>query len=148
MKETERRVEHKTSTAIFVAQLERYGRTTRALGDAIGDRLRAEVTRRVHGVFPAEASIARTGSDEFAVVVSDVTATEAREGAARLRDALRQAVEIPGGSIHYVVAVGVLLTDEPSAELSETIVRRARRAIRAARASGEGVHVLDASEDG
>lgn len=47
-----------------------------------------------------------------------------------------------------MVAVGVLLTDEPSAELSETIVRRARRAIREARASGEGVHVLDASEDG
>lgn len=54
MKKTERRVERSTSTAIFVAQLERYGRTTRALGDAVGDRIRAEVTRRVHAVFPAK----------------------------------------------------------------------------------------------
>lgn len=135
------------STAVFVVELQRYSRTIEALGATAVDRIRTEVTRRIHEVVPVRGSVARIGSDEIAVVIDGVGPRYARDAAERLRAALREEVEIPGGGVRYSVHVAVVLVEpEPTAGLSDEIVTRARSALQEARGVPEGIRIVELDE--
>ena len=131
-------------TALFLIELRRLSRVS-ALGDETEGVVWDEVKTRVESLIDADCTLERIGSDEFAVTGPGQDPEEARRTAARLRSALREEFRIPSGGVRCQVAVGVVVSGEtPERTVAEDrAVARARRALLGARASTDGVFVVD-----
>lgn len=134
-------------TTLYLIELRRLSRVS-ALGGETEGAMWSEVERRVDALIDVDHSLERTGSDEIAITVPGHDSEEARRTAARLRSALREEIRIPAGGVRCQVAVGaVVATDQPERTVpDDTAVARARRALLGARASTDGVFVMDRTE--
>ena len=135
------------TTTLYLVELRRLSHLS-ALGDETEGAVWGEVKRRVAELIDADFTLERTGSDQFVVALSGHDAEEARRTAARLRSALREEFRIPSGGVRCQVAVGVVVSgDAPErAVADDTAVARARRALLGARASTDGVFVVDRTQ--
>ena len=135
------------TTTLYLVELRRLSHLS-ALGDETEGAVREEVERRVAETIDADFTLERTGSDEFVVTLSGHDSEEARRTATRLRSALREEFRIPSGGVRCQVAVGVVVSgDTPErAAAEDTAVARARRALLGARASTDGIFVVDRTE--
>jgi diguanylate cyclase (GGDEF)-like protein len=77
------------------------------LGRPAGDQVLAALAARLAATVPSGALVARTGGDEFAVLLSDAGADEARELARALADALRQPITADGRDLLIGVSIGL-----------------------------------------
>ncbi len=97
-------------------------------GHEIGDRLITAVGRLVADALPAGARAARTGGDEFAVILPGASIGEAEALAGRLRQALAEAE--PVDQVPVAASVGWSATDpgdgDPPAALAAALARADR----------------------
>src|SRR5690606_24496377 len=108
-----------------------------ALGHAVGDELLVAVGHRILEQVPTSGMLARLSSDEFGVVLEDLSPEEALDWAERLRQRLRHPFPIAGHELLLTVSVGLLVTDpqEPPIPPSDAL-RNADLALHAAKAAG------------
>ncbi len=130
-------------TALVLLDLDRFGTINETLGHAAGDELLAAVAGRIGDVCRPADLVARAGSDEFAVLLSDLTDPDAARGiAARILDALREPVRIGDHDVFVGASIGVV-----SAELEatpEALLRDAEVALhRAKEAGGDRIVVFE-----
>lgn len=133
-----------TTTAFLFFDLDRFKRVNDHHGHATGDALLTGLAHRVETALRASDVVARIGGDEFVVVLSDLRdEDEAAELAERLRVGLAEPIEVDGARHHLTASIGVATAgpDEAAALTVDELLRRADRAMYAAKESGRACWV-------
>jgi len=98
------------SFAILAIDLDRFKVINDTLGHAAGDQLLAQVSKRLTSAVRLEDLVARTGGDEFLMLICDV---DARAGAAavaaKIGAELEKAFDIQALPIHTSASIGISL---------------------------------------
>lgn len=122
--------------AALVVDLDRFKLINDSLGHRAGDAVLDEVSRRLGSVVRDIDTVARTGGDEFIVVISPSAAPEdALAIAHRAKEALRAPMAVCGVELHVTCSIGVAYypTDASSAD---SLIARADAAMYCAKQRG------------
>lgn len=122
--------------ALLVVDLDRFKLINDSLGHRAGDGVLDEISRRLSSVVRDIDTVARTGGDEFIVVVSPSGAPEDAVAIAnRAKDALRSPMSVSGVELHVTCSIGVAYypTDGNSAD---SLIARADAAMYCAKQRG------------
>lgn len=123
------------SYSLVMLNIDRFESIDGGFGTLTGDRVIAEVARRVLAEVRADDVCARFSADEFCVLLPDSSRGDALHFAERLHRAIGAApVELPDGSIAISASIGVADSDE--GQRPHETVRRADLALAAARHQG------------
>jgi diguanylate cyclase len=124
------------SFAALVVDLDRFKLINDSLGHRAGDAVLDEISRRLGSVVRDIDTVARTGGDEFIVVISPSAVPEDAVAIAhRARDALRAPMRVSGVELHVTCSIGVAYypTDATSAD---SLITRADAAMYCAKQRG------------
>jgi diguanylate cyclase (GGDEF)-like protein/PAS domain S-box-containing protein len=128
-----------TVTGVLLIDLDRFKNVNDSLGHGTGDELLVAAASRMRDCMRPGDLIARTGGDEFVVVMRSLKdGTEAMDAARRLVDAFRDPFLLHGRALYTTASVGVATGTR---ELSD-VVREADTAMYVAKAEGRDRAVL------
>ncbi len=113
-----------------------------SLGHAAGDKLLAEVARRLRGHAPPAALVGRVGGDEFAVTLRTETAEAATALASELRTALQDPLEFGTLTLDVDTAVGVAVHPDHGSDAA-MLLQRADVATHSAKGSPTAVQLFN-----
>jgi diguanylate cyclase (GGDEF)-like protein len=122
--------------AVLVVDLDRFKLINDSLGHRAGDVVLDEVARRLSSVVRDIDTVARTGGDEFIIVISPSgVAEDALAIAHRAKDALRSPTRVSGVELHVTCSIGVAYypTDASS---TDSLITRADAAMYCAKQRG------------
>ncbi len=103
--------------ALLFVDLDRFKGINDSLGHAAGDRLLVAVAERFQRVIRPGDSVARLGGDEFVVLAESVTSPRvAVQIAERIRDSLRQPIQLGDRNLTVGCSVGIALSERHSAD--------------------------------
>lgn len=123
--------------AVLMIDLERFSRFNACLGSMAGDELIITVARRIKAALRAGDVLARTGGDEFAILLAiDEHAGEADYVASRIRGALLAPFRLSEYEIRISCAIGVAVGDD-QVEDPEDVIRHAQVAMKRAKSTGQ-----------
>jgi diguanylate cyclase (GGDEF)-like protein/PAS domain S-box-containing protein len=131
---------------VIFLDLDRFTAVNDSVGHGAGDLVLAQAARRLRAVVPGHDTVARWGSDEFAVLVEHAAgAQEIAEVANRLASAVAaEPFRVAGQQIALTASVGVALA-EADAEQPAVVLRNADVAMsRAKDAGGDRVEIYEA----
>jgi diguanylate cyclase (GGDEF)-like protein/PAS domain S-box-containing protein len=131
-------------TGVIFLDLDRFTAVNDSVGHGAGDLVLAQAARRLRAVVPVHDTVARWGSDEFAILVENAGgAQEVAEIAERLAGAVGgESFRVAGQQIALTASVGVALADVDPPAL---VLRNADVAMaRAKDAGGDRVEVYAA----
>ncbi|HTQ90592.1 MAG TPA: sensor domain-containing phosphodiesterase, partial [Streptosporangiaceae bacterium] len=131
-------------TGVIFLDLDRFTAVNDSVGHGAGDLVLAQAARRLRAAVPVHDTVARWGSDEFAVLVEDTgSVQEVAEIAERLAGAVAaEPFRVAGQQIALTASVGVALADVDPPAL---VLRNADVAMaRAKDAGGDRVEVYAA----
>ena len=123
----------------------------RTVRDRLGLRASEEfllaLCRRMESAVRPADTIARTGEDEFTILLEDSDGLkDANSAAQRMQDAIRRPYRLDDEEVSAGASIGLALS-HPAYEYAETILRDATAALRASRAFGdEHPRVFDLAE--
>jgi diguanylate cyclase (GGDEF)-like protein/PAS domain S-box-containing protein len=124
------------SAAVMIIDLDRFKAINDTLGHDAGDRVIAELARRIRSTVRERDIVARLGGDEFVVVLSELRADTAIEAVVgKLFEQLRGRIELDGGSVHVTASAGVSVFPSDGLD-GQTLMKRADIAMYAAKARG------------
>ena len=127
-------------SAILCIDLSAFGEVNESLGEAAGDELLVAVGRRLANAMRGGDTVARLGSDEFAVLAPGIDGEErALALAHRAELALRDPFVTESGEATLSASIGVAL-GAAGAQGGE-LLGRARAALEASRSSGRGIEL-------
>jgi diguanylate cyclase (GGDEF)-like protein/PAS domain S-box-containing protein len=131
--------------AVLCLDLDEFKYVNDTFGHAIGDRLLAEVARRLKTCVDADDVVARLSGDEFAILAFGDAKERPARIAARIVAAISEPMEVEGIKISLHVSVGIAVA--PS-ENATDIMRRADLALYRAKNEGRnGFRFFDAEMD-
>lgn len=122
--------------AVLVIDLDRFSRVNACLGGMAGDELLITVARRLKGTLRAVDVLARTGGDEFGVLLTlEDSPAEAEHVANRIQNALSTPFRLSGFEIRVAASIGIAfgLTKEDD---PEELIRHAQFAVKRSKQSG------------
>lgn len=154
-----------TPIALLLLDLDDYQRVNRALGYDAGDELLRETARRLTHLAQQGELIARTGSDEFAILITPQSAsacvpprsaapidvrTAAEALARRLLTSILQPYSFRDQPVHLAASIGIAFHPEPRTNGGEAeaqaesspLIRRADQALQQAKAAGGNTLML------
>ena len=121
--------------AVLLIDLDRFKEINDTLGHTNGDELLRVLGARLAQTVVDGEEIARLGGDEFGIISRRATdAVSALTLAERLRDAIRQPVEVAGVSLEMQSSIGIALAPGHGSDI-ETLLRCADVAMYAAKAA-------------
>lgn len=122
--------------AILIVDLDRFSRVNACLGGMAGDELLLSVARRIKGALRATDALARTGGDEFGVLMRlDGGTDDAFHLARRIMGALTTPFRLSDFEIRVDCSTGIAFGDDAIDE-AEELIRHAQFAVKRAKASG------------
>jgi diguanylate cyclase (GGDEF)-like protein len=126
-----------SQVALFFVDLDRFKLINDSLGHGAGDRLLAEVARRLLGAARTVDTVGRFGGDEFVVLCEDVAGREAAVAIAeRISAAVSPAFELDGAEVRVRASVGIALSTPGST--AEDLIRDCDAAMYHAKDNGRG----------
>jgi diguanylate cyclase (GGDEF)-like protein/PAS domain S-box-containing protein len=130
---------NRKKVAVLFFNLDGFKAVNDSLGHGIGDKLLIGVARRLQSVLREEDSIARLGSDEFAIVQSDVTRPEdAALLAKRLLSANSDPYVFDGHTVMCGASVGIAI-GPGDGEDADKLLKNANMALSRAKSEGRGL---------
>ncbi|WP_294266677.1 EAL domain-containing protein [uncultured Sphingomonas sp.] len=124
------------SYAVLAVNLDRFSRVNACMGGLAGDELLISVARRLKGALRARDLIARTGGDEFAILMTiDEGPNEVLHLARRIEDSLATPFRLSDFEIRVDCSIGIALADDDKND-AEEIVRHAQFAVKRSKKSG------------
>ncbi|HEX8572682.1 MAG TPA: bifunctional diguanylate cyclase/phosphodiesterase [Allosphingosinicella sp.] len=125
------------SHAVLVVDMRRFSRVNECVGSLAGDELLITFARRLYSVLRAGDLLARTGGDEFGILIRlDRGLEEATQAAERIEAALAAPFRLSELEIRVDCAVGCALLSGGEA-LAEEVLRNAQFALKRSKASGD-----------
>jgi diguanylate cyclase (GGDEF)-like protein len=146
LRETARSLRHGSPLCTIIIDIDHFKRLNDARGHAVGDCALQALVGQVKTMLRGEDSLARTGGEEFAILLPDTPVSAAILTAERVRQAI-ESLEIPfeTGPIHLTVSAGVAQLDKTNGGW-ETMMRSADAAMYKAKEHGRNlvsVHLPD-----
>ncbi|MGA2804003.1 MAG: EAL domain-containing protein [Acidimicrobiales bacterium] len=132
--------------AVFVMDLDGFKEVNDALGHVSGDRVLKEVAHRLQEALRESDAIARFGSDEFAVLVTQARRAQVLEVVRRVRGAVEQSIDLEGLPVNLGVSIGISAFPRDGADV-DTLLRCADTAMYLAKDTDLGYAFYDASVD-
>jgi diguanylate cyclase (GGDEF)-like protein/PAS domain S-box-containing protein len=127
----------KARAGVIFLDLDRFTAVNDSVGHGAGDLVLAQAGRRLRAVVPSHGTVARWGSDEFAVVIGDATGVqEIADIAERMGGAVAsEPFHVASRDIALTASIGVALSDGSPPGL---VLRNADVAMSRAKAAGGG----------
>ena len=123
------------SHAVMMIDLDRFSRVNACLGSMAGDELLITVARRLKGALRARDVLARTGGDEFGILLTiEDGASDAEHVAKRIRGALASPFRLSGFEIRVACSIGIAFAD--TTREAEELIRHAQFAVKRSKTSG------------
>lgn len=133
---------------VLVVDVDRFRLVNESFGQQAGNLLLREVAQRLREVTSREASLARLGDDQFALLVERAGSTQALLVLARnLLRAFEQPLRVGAQQTATTVSIGVAVADEEVASV-DALLTNADAALRAAKARGGSRYCLYESSMG
>jgi diguanylate cyclase len=136
---------HTRGLALLVVDLDDFKAVNDALGHDLGDELLTVLAPRMQQVLRSDDVLARTGGDEFAVLLEEADAQRAIEVAKRLRAGLRRPFDLAGRPVELSGSVGISLFPGDGTEVVR-LMQRAELAMYDAKATRAGYSVFRAQQ--
>jgi diguanylate cyclase (GGDEF)-like protein len=135
-REAPRRARYGGGVALLMVDVDHFKPVNDSHGHLVGDEVLKRVARAIEGEVRASDLVARFGGEEFAVLLLEVDAEEARTSAERIRAAIA-GVEVlaPAGTVRVTASVGVALAEREGFEM-DALARRADDALYRAKREG------------
>ncbi len=135
--ELKRAFRHHTPTSLLMIDIDHFKNVNDTYGHHVGDEVLRSLARRLAGELRREDLLGRIGGEEFAALLPQT----GMEGALLAAERLRLAVEnmsIPcdGWEIRITVSIGAGLQEEERVQDLERLLKRADRALYAAKQNG------------
>jgi len=122
--------------ALLMVDLDRFKLINDSLGHRAGDELLQETARRLTGVARAIDTLARSGGDEFVMILHPIDARDDAELLAqRVIEALKPTMRIAGVDIHTSPSIGIAFYPADGTT-TETLIARADAAMYSAKQRG------------
>jgi diguanylate cyclase (GGDEF)-like protein len=118
--------------AVLFVDLARFKKINDTQGHEVGDAVLVEVAGRLRRATRADDTVARFGGDEFAILLTDVTAADAAQIAQRITDDFEVPFSVRGRPVQVGASIGVALAEPGSADPSG-LLRNADLAMYAAK---------------
>ncbi len=148
---------HGIPMAIMLVDIDRFKRINDEYGHEAGDQALIEAVRRMREVMRAEDLVGRQGGEEFVAVMPDIDLASARAAAERLRRSfadrpmtINRPMSMSGDGLPIEIAVTVSIgvaALQPGDRQYSHLLRRADRAMYAAKAAGRNRVMLDVDAD-
>ncbi len=123
--------------AVLAINLDRFSRINACMGSLSGDELLISVARRLRGALRARDTLARTGGDEFAVLMTvDDGSEDALQVAGRIQQALVQPFRLSDFQIQVDCSIGIALGQD-AADDTENLIRHAQFAVKRSKRTGQ-----------
>ena len=126
---------HTSEMAILFIDLDGFKEVNDTLGHSTGDLLLQSVAARLRTLTRAEDEVARTGGDEFVILLADSNSLEAGTAAQRIVDGFREPLQVGDRTLRVSLSVGVACYPRDGTE-GETLLRNADTAMYHAKRSG------------
>lgn len=125
---------------VLFLDLDRFKLINDSFGHSFGDRVLRLVARRLEQAIEAGQTLARTGGDEFMVLLPDVECeSEVEQVARRLLEVMQAPYELDGRELYITASTGVVLFPLHG-EDPQTLVRNAEIAMYRAKESGRNTY--------
>jgi len=122
--------------ALMIIDLDNFKTVNDSLGHHAGDRLLAEIARRLGAEMDRSKRLFRQGGDEFVVVCDQIENNNALVGLVdRLTGAIGQPCDVDGHQLHNTPSIGISLYPEHGRD-ALALIRNADAAMYAAKAAG------------
>ena len=122
--------------AVLVVDLDRFKVINDTLGHGPGDQLLIEIARRLSSAIRSADTVARTGGDEFLLLLTDIReAPDAAVIAAKIISDLDKSVSISGTEVHTSASIGISVYPADGSD-SDTLVAHADEAMYFAKQAG------------
>jgi diguanylate cyclase (GGDEF)-like protein len=128
--------------AVLVLDLDGFKDVNDTQGHGAGDAVLAEVATRIAGSVRQSDLVARTGGDEFVVLMPGADRGTALDVARRISAKVDRPIVVGTTTTHVTTSVGVALYPVHGEDMS-TLVLRADRAMYTAKAGGSSVRVAE-----
>ena len=130
------RPETRAGHAVMIVNIDRFSRVNACLGALSGDELLISVARRIKGALRGRDVLARTGGDEFGVLVAtDDGANDALHVAKRIEATLASPFRLSDFEIRVECSIGIALGSNQTDE-AEDLIRHAQFAVKRAKLTG------------
>ncbi|HSQ71129.1 MAG TPA: EAL domain-containing protein, partial [Rubrivivax sp.] len=123
------------SFALLVVDLDRFRHINDSLGHDTGDRVLIDVARRIQGCLRQGDTLARLGSDQFALLLGEADAAAAEATARRVLNVVAQPFSNDGAAFTITCSIGMALAPSHGSSLDE-LTRHADAAMRAVKTAG------------
>jgi diguanylate cyclase (GGDEF)-like protein len=132
--------EDTTRYAVLILDLDRFSRVNACLGSMAGDELLITVARRLKGALRAVDVLARTGGDEFGILLTlEDDPSEAEQVADRIQHALATPFRLSDFEIRVACSIGIAFGTE-EVDDAEDLIRHAQFAVKRSKNSGQAEH--------
>jgi diguanylate cyclase (GGDEF)-like protein/PAS domain S-box-containing protein len=132
---------HRRSLALMFIDLDRFKQVNDSYGHAVGDALLIEVGRRFASCLRSSDTVARTGGDEFIVLLPDITSPDhAADVAEKLLAVLRPPVVCDQASFEISASIGIALLGADGSGDSSSLMKKADIAMYAAKQAGRNCY--------
>jgi diguanylate cyclase (GGDEF)-like protein len=136
LRETSRSIRHGNPLCMIVLDVDHFKRLNDTRGHAAGDCALQALVSQVKSMLRVNDVLARTGGEEFTILLPDTSASAGILAAERVREAIEKLeVQFEGESLKFTVSAGVAQFD-PSRETWEHMMRRADTAMYEAKEHG------------
>jgi diguanylate cyclase (GGDEF)-like protein len=122
--------------AVLIIDLDRFSRVNACMGSMAGDELIITLARRLKGALRASDMLARTGGDEFGILLAlEEREAEAEQVVRRIRETLATPFRISDFEIRVSCSIGIAFGSD-AVEDSEDLIRHAHFAVKRSKTSG------------
>jgi diguanylate cyclase (GGDEF)-like protein/PAS domain S-box-containing protein len=99
---------NRVGVAVMYLDIDHFKLVNDALGHSFGDRLLADIARRLQGALRASDTISRIGGDEFSILLPEVVSAEGVAGVARkILGSLAHPFRVEGHDFFVTASVGI-----------------------------------------
>ena len=141
-----KRVRRGERLAVLYLDLDHLKRVNDTLGHSIGDKLLKTVGDRLRSCLREIDLAARLSGDEFAIIQTSIEGpSDAAALAARVREAIREPIDLDGHKVVVDISVGISIAPNDAAELND-LLKTADIALYEAKNTGRGNYCFYQSE--